>query len=351
MKKHIIRLSLLAFSLGMLSCEDEATSNGDLNADIAKAELNALASQASADVTRLTESEGVSGAIDLLYLLEDFDFSARKSYEEGVREQLHLIAQYFVYGPSSRVSDDEKPFSFDDIKGLYEWNSETESFDESASDFFIVLFPTEGSITNNAELKISSLDLIHITENIDGYIDEYQVPTDIEAYLKVDGELMVSLDFTAEWTETGFPRKADVELLVSPFTFVLGFDNTFPKSSSLVTSVQLDGEVIIGADVDVEFATERKEEPAILDGFVQYYNLKVSGNVDVPTAEEENSDLNDFINLELLLEGEKIGDIIFENDEAYVLYSDGSRELLEEILEPVLADIEDLINDFEEDFD
>jgi len=349
MKKHFIWSTLLASSI-LFSCEDETTTAaGEVNAEDAKAEINSLANQASQDITRLTESEGVNGALDLLQLLEEFDFNARKSDAEGVRDQLHTIAQYFVYGPSSRVSDDE-PFSFADIKGLYEWNPETEAFDKSPSDFFIVRFPTEGSNSNDAELKISNLEFVTIVENFDGFVDEYQVPTRINGYLKIDEVEVIRLDFTAEWTDNGFPERADVVLLVSPFTFTIGFNNTFPLSSSLVTSVKLDNEVIIGMDVDVDFMTEEKEEPKFVEGFVQYYNLKISGSVDVPAdGEDENVDINEFVNLVLLLDDEKIGDIVFEEDLAYVVYEDGSRELLEEILEPVIEEIEELFEEFEDE--
>ena len=120
----------------------------------------------------------------------------------------------------------------------------------------------------------------------------------------------------------------------------------------MVTSIKLDGETIVGVDVDVEFETGEKEDVSFVEGFVQYYNLKIAGNMDVPTVEEEeNGDINDFVNLELLLDDEKVGDIVFEEDLAYVVYADGSKELLEEIIQPVIDDIEELFEDFEGDED
>ena len=335
---------LLTATIIFWSCSEDTEPNNQTPEE-ASTEIHALANQASADITTLVESEGVNGAIALLELLEDYDFSARQSDAQGVREQIHLLAAYFVNGPSQRVGEND-PFTFDDIKGLYEWNFETETFDESPSDFFIVLFPTEGSATNNAELKITDLELETIMEVEGEFVDEYQVPSFIDSYLKVDNNTVVALTLDVQWSLDGFPDKADVELFVDPFTFSLGFDQTFALSSSLVTSVQLNGENILGVDLDVKFQTEAKEEPKVLEGFIQYYNLKISGSVD-GTFDEEVDDINDFVDLELLLDDIKIGDIIFEEDLAYVVYSDGSKELLEEILEDVIADIEEFFEDFE----
>ncbi len=353
MRKKFFAWTLLSIAMFFFSCEDELDTGNNVTSDEAKLEINSLASQASEDIVQLTESQGVKGALDLLHLLEDFDFSARKEEVGKVREKLHLIAQYFVYGPSARVSSDDDAFTFDDIKGLYVWNAATEEFDKSASDFFIVQFPSEGANSNNAELKIADLELISIKEDFGDYVNIYQLPSVIDAYLKIDDVEVISLTYVVNWSSEGVPQKADVELVVSPFSFTLGFDQTFDeKSASLVTSIALNQVSILGVDVDVEFESAAKEEISSIDGFVQYYNLKVAGNVEVPTfEEEENGDINDFINLDLLLDDEKIGDILFEDDLAYVVYSDGSKELLEDIIQPVVDDLEEFFDDIEEDFD
>lgn len=353
--KNLLTISALFSVFVFSSCEDDVNDGGDNGSDSeggvsteqAQLEMEMLVDQASADITKLTESDGVQGAMDLLSLIEDYDFSGRLAEQENVRQRVHLLAQYFVYGPVQRVGEDE-PFTFDDIKGRFEWNPVTESFDKSVSPFFIVLFPTEGSVENNAELKISKLELVTITENYDGYVDEYQLPSEVDGYLKIDDEEVIALTMSVDWSSDAFPEKADINLYVAPFTFVLGFDQSFESTSSLVTSVSLEDETIVGVDIDVEFETSAKEDPKSIEGFVQYYNLKVAGTVDVPTEEEEeNGDINDFVNLELLLDDEKIGDIVFENDEAYVVYEDGTKELLESIIEPIIDDIDQFFEDFD----
>lgn len=346
MKKLFALLIPTLFLLASCS-EDETGTN--LTSEEASAEIHSIADNATADITKLVEAEGIDGALSLIDLIEssNFDFTARAEEAESVRERIRLISQYFVYGPSNRVASNDF-ITFEDIKGLYEWNPETQTFDNSASDFFIVRFPTEGSETNNAELKISQLELETITEMYDGITDEYQVPTLIEASLSVDEVVVASLDLTAEWSQDGLPVKAEVTLFLDPFTFTLGFNDSFANTSSLVTSVSVDNEVILGVDLDVEFLTDAKEDPKTIEGYVQYYAMKISGSVDAEGLNnDETGDVNDYINLELLLDDEKIGDIVFEDDIAYVVYLDGTREVLEEILEAAIQELEDAIAEFE----
>ena len=117
--------------------------------------------------------------------------------------------QYFVNGPASKTSN-EDPSPFDEIKGLYQWNPELGDLDKEESEFFIVLFPTEGSETNDAELKISDLQF----ETVSEFEDDY--PTIIEGYLKVDDVKLVELSYDVEWTTDGEPVKANVALFILP---------------------------------------------------------------------------------------------------------------------------------------
>ncbi|GAB4232101.1 MAG: hypothetical protein Tsb0034_04790 [Ekhidna sp.] len=344
MKKHLWIAALLP--LIFVGCKDDKVSEAPTPEE-ASVQLNNLANQAETDVVTLIESEGVRGMQHLLELAESFDFSARKKDQREIKMFLNELTQSLIYGPNARVTEDDD-LSFDQIKGLYEWNPTTETFDESESDFFIVRFPTEGSATNNAELKISELEFVTIKEDNGDFIDEYQLPSAIDAYLKVDDETVIELDASIDWSSDALPEKVDLVLFVDPFTFTLGFDESFPQMSSLVTSVKLEDEVILGVDVDVEFTSSDKEDPKKIEGFIQYYNLKIAGSVDAESLDNDpEADPNDHINLELLLDDAKVGDIMFEDDLAYVVYADGSKELLEELLQPVIDEIEDLLSDFE----
>ncbi|MEM6641892.1 MAG: hypothetical protein AAF616_02840 [Bacteroidota bacterium] len=351
MKK--VLFPLLSAGLLLFSCgtDENDSENIALTAEQASLEMESIASQANVDVIALVESVGTTALLDLVNLLDESDFSGRKTKSENVKAQISYLFQRFVAGPSSRVSDDE-PTSFDEIAGLYEWNFDTESFDESTSDIFIMRFPTEGSNVNNAEFEISELTFTTIVEEYDGFIDEYEIPTNIQAKLTVDTEEVISLDFDVSWTADGMPELADITLVAVPFSYTIGFDNLGSTSSSLLSSLKLNNNEILGIDVDVTFDSEDKAEPSFIEGSVLYYNMRVAGDVHVPSDQEVASasyDVNDFIDLIVEIDGSKIGDIIFIGDDEvpYIQYEDGSTEELELLFEAAVAEIENLIEDTE----
>ncbi|MEQ6167054.1 hypothetical protein AAOE16_07660 [Ekhidna sp. MALMAid0563] len=351
--KKLFALSIIGLSV-LTSCQNDDEKNVDLNAEEASQAINASADQLSNDVVSLVESEGVSAMTNFAELLEGSEvIGGRVSQKAWTKEQLDLIIQYFVNGPSTRTNNDH-PTTFDDLKGLYEWNPAIQEFDKEASEYFIVKFPTEGSETNNAELKISDLQFVTITKTDDGFVDEYEVPSVIVGYLKVDDVTYIELNFNVNWSSEGMPEEADVSLFVKPFTFTIKFDDTFATSASLLSSIYIDEELIIGIDLDVQFEDNTKEEPVYFEGSISYRTLKIVGNVDIREIEEEGNP-NDYINLALYSNDSKLGDIVFMLEEvdggfedyvAYVEYSDGSKENLEEILEPVLAEIEAIFAEF-----
>ncbi|WP_420317759.1 hypothetical protein [Ekhidna sp.] len=354
--KKLIGISLLSLFI-LTGCDNDDEKNVELTSDEAKALVNNSADKIGDDVVSLIESDGTQAIMDFADLLENSAvIGGRVSEKAWTKEKLDLIIQYFVDGPAARVSNDD-PMTFDDIKGLYEWNPETQDFDKEASEFFIVKFPTEGSQTNNAELKISQLEFVTIREVHADYVDEYELPTVIVGYVKVDDVTVIELDFSANWSSTGAPEKADVSLFVTPFTFQLDFDDTFDKSSLVSSSMLLGEESILAVDLTVEFETADKEEPVYFEGSVSYRDIKIAGNVDVRDIEDD-ADPNDFIDLALFAGDEKVGDIVFVLEEIepgfedyvpYVEYEDGSRDNLEDLLEPVIEDMEEFFAQFEEE--
>jgi len=53
--------------------------------------------------------------------------------------------------------------------------------------------------------------------------------------------------------------------------------------------------------------------------------------------------------LDVLIDDVKVGDIVFEEDIAYIIHLDGTKENLEELLEVVIADIEASFDQFEDE--
>ena len=348
--KKLFLLTLLGFFF-FTSCEDEADSGTDLNSDDAKVLVDGTMSEMTTDIISLAESDGVEAMNDFVSLLNGNQvIIGRVSPKGWTKERLDLIAEYFIHGPASRTNTSGVT-TFDSIKGLYEWNPDINDFDKAISDFFIIKFPTEGSNVNNAELKISELEFVTVIDEYDGFVDEYEVPSKIVGDLKVDDVAVIELFFLVDWSSNGLPEKAEVELFVTPFTFLLNFNDAITKSS-LLTSIRIDEEVITEIDVDVTFEDETKEGVLLVEGSVQYRTLKISGSVD-PRDIPMDGDPNAYIKLALFAGDDKLGDIVFDFEEEvgdyvpYVVYNDGSRDLLEEILEEVFVEIEDILADWE----
>ncbi len=343
-KLFFVSLSVLFILSGCQNDEEEQSV--DLTTEESKQLIDDSGVSLSDDVVSLVESDGVNQLIDLLNLLDEHDVMyARTSRKAWTKERLDLIKQYFVDGPAVKMGV-ETPSSLEDIKGQYIWNPKLEEFDVEVSEIFIVQFPTEGSSTNNAEFIISNLEYAEIDLNL---------PELINAQLKVDEVVIVELAYDVNWSADGTPQEADVSLLLSPFRFVIDFVDVFAKSTSLLTSVFINDEIIISVDVDVSYESESKTDPFLIEGFVQYRSLKIDGVVDAREIGLE-ANPNDFINLALYSEDSKIGDIIFVLEEdsdgirdyiPYVEYSDGSRQNLEDVLTPTFEEIEAIFSEFE----
>jgi len=201
-------------------------------------------------------------------------------------------------------------------------------------------FPTEGSPENNAEFVISELSFEEVAF--------VYLPTQASSYLRVDETEVANLSFAVTWSAFGFPDTANIRVDLTPFSYTLGFDNLASTSSSLLSSLRLDGVEILGVDVDVNFEDDFKTDITSVEGYVLYHNLKIDGSVMIPTAEEgqdPSQNINDFINLEVLIDGSKVGDIVVIDDDAvlYIQYLDGTLEELEVLFEGAISDIEEII--------
>ena len=342
MKRLPFTILITLFSIVFYSCDKEDTNTG-LTSEEASAAINSNINEISADIVEMAESDGINGMIDLM---ESYIFTAREDDAVDVKLQISEIFQDFVTGPSEEVADDEVE-SFDDIKGLYVWNFETEMFDKSASAFFIVQFPTEESSTNNAEFKITQLELEEIIdEYYDGYVDEYLVPSLIEAQLKINEKVAISLDLNVDWSSDGYPNLANIALVVEPFTLTIGFDDLQTKSSSLLAMLKMNDKNILGIDVDLEFETELKEYLTVMEGDILYNNLRVKGRA---SDSEYNEDINESIDIEIFIDEEKAGDLVFIGDDEvpYIRYLDGTTEEIEILFEEAIEEIEEAIERIE----
>ncbi len=352
-------LPLLAFVF-LSSCSNE---DAGLGPDSASDQINEIAGEMNTDVVTLVQSDGVDGARTLFDLIENsshFGRIAPYQMDENrafVTNQIGQISYSFTTGIARLLN--QEPSDFTDNKGVYVWNFDLEDFERVGdSEFIVIVFPTEGSTTNNAEFRLTEFTIVEI--------DGDELPTSIKADLTIDEDPLIEedpiidLDFAVNYDANGNPESADISLDVIPFALQIQFDDTQASTTSLAVTLLLEGENLVGVDVDVEFDSEDKLEPKSVSGEVSYRTLRIVGSVsDEEMDNSIDSNPNDYIDLELFIGDDKAGDIVFVLEEIeedghvyedyvpYVQYSDGSQEKLEDILQPVIDEIEAALEDFE----
>lgn len=344
---------LMAFLIA--SCGNEE--DNSLDSVNASAQINAIAGEMNDDVVTLVQSEGVNGALSLVDLIENSAELGRVTpYEvlenrSFVANQINKISFSFTEGVA--VALGQEPDDFTEIKGVYEWNFDLEDFEKTGeSDFLIILFPVEESTTNNGEFRLTEFTVVEI--------DGEELPTSIQADLSVDGSKVIDLDFSVNYDSVGNPETANITLDVLPFALNLTFDDTQAQATSLAVTLFLEGSSLMGVDVDIMFDSEEKLEVNSVAGEVSYLDLRIVGSInDDQMDNSDDSNPNDYIDLALFIGENKAGDIVFILEEIiedgqtyedwvpYVEYTDGTQEKLEDILQPVIDEIEDAFEDLD----
>ena len=346
--------ALLAVLIFVTSCSENEPDDG---IDNASAEINAIAGEMNQDVVTLVQSEGVNGALSLVDLMNNsLEFGRISPYQADenrafIAQKIDFIDHYFTSGIA--VTLGEEPAEFTDIKGVYAWDFTLQDFVKvEESDILVIAFPVDESTTNNGEFRLTEFTVV--------FIDGYEYPKTIKADLSIDDVEYINLDFAVSYSSIGDPESADIFLKVLPFALDVKFDDTQSTSSSLAVTMLLEGENLIGADATVTYTSTDKLEPVSVSGEVFYKNLRIVGSIsDTEMDNSVEGNPNEYIDLDLFLGDQKAGDIVFELEEItedgftyedyvpYVLYGDGTKEKLEDILLPVIEEIEDVFEDLD----
>lgn len=355
MNQKFLTLTLLSMMM-MVSCSED---ENNLSSENAAIELSSIVGQMGDDVVTMIKSNGTDGAVELVKLLEDTEGLGRVAHYEPdaakpfIIQKGHALSYYFATGVARTLDVD--PDDITTQTGIWEWNNLVQNwvFVEE-SDILIVRFPAEGSSENNAEFRLVEYEEV--------LIDFEEYPTVIDADLSVDGEKVIDLDFNVNYADDGFPETADVFLDVIPFSFNISFDDTEAISSSFSSQILLEGENITGIELTVDYETSDKIEPVFIEGEVSYRSLSIEGSLDIVAADNsETGDPSDALDLDVLIDNEKIGDIIFVEEDItdefgtyteyvpYIQYGDGSREKLEDIFNDIEEEIEDVLDEIEAD--
>jgi hypothetical protein len=349
---RLMTVGALAFAITLSSCNDDDEKGSQLSKGDAKAEIATFNSEATKDLQDLADADGVKAMqdfFDLTAIDEPLDgrlASDKNKFRAFLRDKGREFRSVFIPASTDKGRiNGEQPFDFEGNIGTYEWDEELQQFTFADNGSAIeILFPTEGSTTNNAKLQITAYEEVFVDDEFGGYYE----PTLINASLFVNNVKKAGLDLSIDYDALGFPVTADVEVMVTPFTATLSFDVSNSTSSTIAFSMLKDQSTLVATNVTVKYADSSKSEESLtaIEGFVQFKNLKVQGSIDVEGANGEEVDFNDFVKAALYADNTKIGDIVFvtENEQAipYVKYADGTQEKLEVVLQPVIDELESL---------
>jgi hypothetical protein len=356
--KKLLTVGALALSLSMYSCKDDENSSSISKAD-AQRILGDFNTSTQSDLQDFSSTDGLE-AIQTFFDLTSIDdpFGARVATDrKGLRKFFQDKGERFksVFAPVStkgRVAQDGG-FDFEANKGVYEWNAVSEVFELTAQATTIkIKFPTEGSETNNAELNITAYSEVEVYD--EDAAEYYYTPVELKATIKVDNETVSAIDLAMEYDDNGFPLLANISFSATPYTATLTFDDSNTTTSTIGATLLNGNETLLATSVSVKYEDESKSEESLklVTGFVQVNSLKLQGEIDFAAGDQAEVDLNEIFKLTLYSNGDKVGKVVFEeiNEELvpYLQYTDGSKEKLEDVLAPVIEEIEELKGSIDE---
>lgn len=351
MKNWII--VLVVFVALLSACGDQNGLNeGELGADQAKQSLEQLSSQMQQDVIDMVTSDGVDALLEFAGFMDQNDpMSGRVILEPGVSIEravadVKRLAQTFSAKKKLGIETASETIDLSQFFGVYEWDAVSSTFvkNDEAVEFVEFRFPVKDSQTNNAVFRLLKLEEQYIGL---GEISSTVVPTAILAELYVDDKFCASLNFEANYSSLGLPESIEVSLFLDPFTHDLSFSW---DSSQVNVSFGLTkgSDQLASTSVTANLGSEGFDALESLEISLIYRNFKIAGSISAPEGEEV-TDINELIDIAVYEGEDKIGDLEIEidsnNDEAtlWVVLADGTKVDLEEILQPVIDELEDII--------
>lgn len=342
------------------ACEKDETE--ELSYEEGKEALNSMDSQMADDLDMMAESEGMTAVATLGGMDDPFSSNKSNASTAVIKNIKRFILP--IQEQKNLKSTAEIAFNFDDYVGTYTWDNSVERWDVdwgTPSDKIVIIFPADSTNmgNNNATLTISDYEEVAVTS--DGYT-EY-LPTLLAADLKIDGTEYMSIDMTGQWDEEGEPTSLDITVFLKPFTFSGQFSQG-STDASIDLAINYNDEEIFSAGISATFSDDTKEEPDVIDGYIQYRKVKVEANINVAnlakvfedlesgdsqydTVEKIEDAINKEIDAKILSDGKKVAtiEVRLDEEEGYkpvLIFNDGTEEDAQSYFDNFSSNLEDL---------
>jgi len=241
MKKSII--FLLAVALIVVSCKKDEDDDvkiepkefSKLEPEEHKADIQNSAIELIDEVNDLATSEGTEAIVQIVMLMDSSStLKSAKASPAGIMYNISDLSDnkititdfMFNYSKMEEEEGDENIQEiYDEIKGTYTYNFETEDFDEATGDQLVIIFPSTADATvNDATFTVTEFKTESFTsellEEIEGVL-----PTSIKAQLTIGGTPMMDYSFSEPYKSDGTPTSLSSSLTISGFTFSTAINN------------------------------------------------------------------------------------------------------------------------------
>lgn len=349
MKKNKVLLFVTYAAVigGLMSCTNDGPES--MSASEAKSAFSAVNTNLSASLDELSDNTGfeaLNSFTGITNSTSPFGKIAPRKPKE-VRKQLAMtlaaIRSRLVSSSSTGKITGDEPFNYNAKKGVYTYNFQTETFSRTGdSDIIKILYPTEGSTTNNAEFRLLAYQEVATPNG-----DEAYSPTLVDATVLVDGTVQGELDLTAQYGTDGQAVYTKFSLSITPYTFDLTVDERNSSTSSASESLSKSGKTLIGFEVKATYNSSLKSDENIskVSGNVQLMNIKFVFSIEAEDLQNAN-DISDIVKIGVSIDGKSAGKIVFEMDETtgepvpFVQFKDGSKELLSSVFEDFIDQLD-----------
>ncbi|HAA14023.1 MAG TPA: hypothetical protein DCE41_20960 [Cytophagales bacterium] len=304
--------------------------NGPFNREEAEEAIEDLSSSFAQDIIAMLQSDGINAIQNLA------DLGTLEGRSEGLQDiqglpqlkqkgwqGLNLKQNFRQKATDWKAVFDvrnnpqlQKHFRGEDdgleeVRGLLEWDADAQDFvlADEAWDYLEVRFPTDGSATNNATLRVT--ELYYADEETDGTDDIIRV----EADLTVDGTAVIDASLRAWSSDVQSGYTAD--LFLSPFTMSSAASvDLIALTAQFEETLSLNDEVLLGSAFSAELALDQYGDPwpTQVTATQRVRELGVEAVVDVTLAEAWDGESNPdaFVEGTMTLAEQYLGDIYWE---------------------------------------
>lgn len=382
MKKIYVLALCASFFMNLSSCksneEEETETSTTLTIEEGKKELEDNTLELLDKVENFKNNNALNEIVELAEYLSSESALKSGSFQKKTLNTLSNISdiktsnnEFLIFNAKQAttiISDSSLIDDFNDEKGIYNWNTETEEFDKTGDSDDIIY----NVVYNNGKTAVFSFTDFSTTYA--GSDNDEELPTLVKANLKINGNIVFSQDFSATFQNGQLlPEKINNKTTVGDFSFTTTHKNSNNATIQQDFEFKLNNDVIMGFNLSTKgnFSNDLDGDVEdVLDNMsmsFQFLDATLSMNAkddgfdsDKELSIDEQIDLlNSNMNAELSINNKSIAKSLFYKDvDTYTDYNYNYNtqqweevEVSEDIVNVKFLFEDDTTSDFDTYFD